>query len=128
MPDALAMKSWFMTDTLTAIGHCKVADMCQPECRIIPGFTAYWNNFAPFVLDLIQLCFLLGYNSTLPNKLTHRGMLSILDKAYAAVKESSTNIPVSMEKELVKNLKRNKSSDPLVPTKRIKQKLARVQS
>ena len=52
-PDALAMKSWFTTDTLTAIGHRKVANMCQPERRIIPGFTAYWNDFAPFVLDLI---------------------------------------------------------------------------
>ena len=128
MPNTLNMKNWFTTDTLKIIGGRKVADMCQPERNIISGFTEYWKDFTPFVLDLLQLCFPPAYNPTLPNKLTYDKMLSILKKAHTIVKEPPTNMPVTNEKK-VKNLKRNESSDPPgpVPTKRvIKQRLGKV--
>jgi protein kinase-like protein len=119
-PDTLTMKAWFSTDTINAIGRRKIADMCQPERTIIPGFTEYWKDFAPFALNLIQLCF--PCNPAFPNQLKHKTMLSILDKAYNTVKESPTDMPVTKEK----NLKRNESNDPPVPTKRMKRKLERV--
>ena len=120
-PNALSMKNWFTTDPIKTIGSRKVADLCQPERCIISGFTAYWKDFAPFALDLLHLCFPPTYSPAYPNRLTHEGMLSILDKACMAVKES----PVTGENE-VKNLKRNEPSDPPVPTKKTKRRLEKV--
>ena len=118
-PDTLSMKAWFTTDGIKVIGCCKVADMCQPERTILPGFTEYWRDFAPFALDLLHLCF--PYNPARPNKLTHSEMLAILNKASAAVKELPSNMPVTEEKN-ARKLKRNESSDPPVPTKKMKMK------
>jgi hypothetical protein len=110
-PDTLAMKAWFTTDTLREIGSRKLADMSKPISRIIPGFTWYWKDFAPFALELIGLC---GQQPTC-SKLTHKEMLSVLHKACMAVKESPTSdmpVPVGAVTE-EKNLKRSKPSDTL---------------
>ena len=122
-PGTLHMKSWFSTDPLNSIGFRKVADLCLPTQTVIPGFTEYWNDFAPFALDLINLCF--SSTPAAHNKLTHKSMITILEKACATVKEP----PASSN---MKNLKRNKStaggpseSVPLA-TKRMKRKLEKV--
>jgi hypothetical protein len=122
------MKAWFRTDTIENIGNTKVADMSQSEARIIPGFTEYWMDFAPFAMDLIRLCFPLAYNTALPNKLTHDRMLSILSEASMTVKESPTDMPGTekLVKNLKASLKRNESCDPPVPTRRRKRKLEKV--
>lgn len=128
-PDTLAMKHWFATESISVIGSLKVADMCQYRLKIIPGFTGYWNDFVPFALELLDLCFPPAYNPACPNKLKHEQMLSILDRAYDAVKESPTTTQTSVTTEKAKNLlKRNESSDPPVPTntKKFKRKLERV--
>jgi hypothetical protein len=114
MPHTLQMKSWFLTEPMRTIGDRKMAHMCQPEVSIIPGFTHYWEDFGPFALDLIQLCF--PFNPAKPNKLTHKEMLSILEKAYTTVEEPPANM---------KNLKREPSDLP-VPKKRRKRKLEKV--
>ncbi|KAF8808699.1 hypothetical protein BYT27DRAFT_6544560, partial [Phlegmacium glaucopus] len=56
-PDTVSMKAWFITESIKTIGSRKLADMCQPEHTLIPGFTEYWRDFAPFVLELLQACF-----------------------------------------------------------------------
>jgi hypothetical protein len=125
-PDTLNMKTWFTTDTVKIIGCRKVGHMCQPERNLISGFTEYWKDFTPFALELLHLCFPPTYNPAHPNKLTHEKMLSILREAKSTVKELPANVPVTEEKG-VKNLKRNESSDPPVPTKRtMKRRLERV--
>ena len=117
-PDNLNMKTWFSTDPIMAIGGRKIAHMCQPERTIIPGFTEYWEDFRPFALELLHLCFPPNSNPVNPNKLTHEGMLSILNRACTTVKEPPTHM---------KNLKRNEPrSDPPVSTKRMKRKLEKV--
>jgi hypothetical protein len=122
-PDTLSMKTWFSTAPIQTIGLIKTGHMCRPERAIIPGFTEYWEDFGPFALELLQLCFPPDSNRTGPNKLTHKGMLSILNKAIKTVKELPTNImPVMMKLPL----KRNVPSDPPARTKRTKRKLERV--
>jgi hypothetical protein len=123
-PETLNMKTWFSTEPLKLIGFRKIAHFCRPEHLIIPGFTEYWEDFGPFALELIQLCF--PSNPSRANRLTHQGMIAILDKAYTTVKESPTTVKVPPTN--MKNLKRDDplADDPPVPKKRMKRKLGKV--
>lgn len=113
-PNMLNMKTWFSTEPMKNIGFRKIAHMCKPDDEIIPGFTECWEDFGPFALDLIQLCF--PSIPAKPNELTHQGMLSILERACMTVKETPTNEKNLMwnEPTNVKKLKRNELSDPPV--------------
>ena len=119
-PDTVSMNAWFKTDTIKVIGFHKLGDMALPECTIIPEFTDYWRDFAPFGLAVIQLCFPYQYNPGCPNQLTYDRMAAILDKAYHAVQEPSTGLPVSAKKPL----KRVHPSKMVLPKK--KRKLGRA--
>jgi len=124
-PDTLNMKSWFSSGPLKSIGFRKIAHLCKPEDSIIPGFTEYWEDFGPFALELIRLCF--PFNPAFSNKLTHKEMLSILDKARRTVKEPPTKActTVKVPRTNMKNLKRNEPGDPPMPKKR-KRRLEKV--
>lgn len=125
-PDTLFMKSWFSTEPLKTIGYRKIAHFCKPDHSIIPGFTEYWEDFGPFALDLIRLCF--PFNPSKPNKLTHKEMLSILDKAYTTVKEPPTKACTTVKAPLtnMKNLKRSEPGGDLPILKKRKRRLEKV--
>jgi hypothetical protein len=123
--EKLKMKAWFTTETITTIGSRKMLDMSQPERSIIPGFTPYWKDFAPFALELLNLCFPPTYSSALPNKLTYGGMLAILDRACNTVKESCPEMPEDDDIRLTENLKRSESPEPNT-TRRTRRKLEKV--
>ncbi len=86
LPKHLAFRSWFKNDGMTSIGTSKIGHMTYPELEILPGFTEYWSDFAPFVLELIKACF--PSKANLPNSLTYKGMIDILSRAQDVVQET----------------------------------------
>ena len=84
--DGLPICDWFdYHKQLSQIGNDKVGHMQGARQKILPGFSEYWADFAPFVLELIQTCFPLTANH--PNALTYRGMVTILSCAQNVVQE-----------------------------------------
>jgi hypothetical protein len=77
---------WSTTKDLRELGHLKIYHMTSVESSIISKFTPYWDDFVPFVRDLIKTCFC-GMPA-LRNSLTHQNMLEILHRAHSVVQES----------------------------------------
>jgi hypothetical protein len=57
--------------------------MMMAEDLIISKFDKYWDDFAPFISEIIQVCFPSG--KLIPNSLTHLKMLEILTRAQQFV-------------------------------------------
>src|SRR6266568_4661324 len=57
LPKDLALHSWFKDDNIASIGTTKVGHMQCAACEILPSFSDYWTDFAPFILELIKACF-----------------------------------------------------------------------
>jgi Fungal protein kinase len=81
----LPLRKWFSHEDPKDIGVRKIGHMTNPEADITNHFTNYWADFAPFALQLVSVGFPGKMN--LPNQLTHKRMLEILQKAYAKVEE-----------------------------------------
>jgi hypothetical protein len=90
-PDILRLSlpicSWFNNDEIREIGYHKLAHLECYSTAILPNFTPYWDDFAPYVEDLINACF--PAKASLPNELQYAQVLGILEKAYDAVGEPS---------------------------------------
>src|SRR5882757_4344555 len=65
--DPPPIRTWFGGDGIREIGHRKLAHLECYDIAILPNFAPYWNDFAPFVGDLIKACF--PVKPCLPNKL-----------------------------------------------------------
>ena len=52
IPEKDTMRAWFTNDQLSSIGWLKAGHMSAPEATIIPHFSGYWGDFAPFVVEL----------------------------------------------------------------------------
>jgi hypothetical protein len=87
LPKHLSIRAWFKNDGTSSIGTSKIGHMQRAEHEILPGFTEYWADFAPFILDLIKACF--PSQANLPNSLTYKGMIDILSGARDVVQETS---------------------------------------
>ena len=85
----LPLRKWFSNENPKEIGLRKLAHMSSPEALITNHFTNYWADFAPFAQQLVSVCFPGKTVTSLPNQLTHKGMLEILQRAYAKVEEVS---------------------------------------
>jgi len=85
--DTLPLRKWFSHEDPEEIGFRKLAHMSTPELMITNHFTNYWADFAPFAQQLASVCF--PGKVCLPNQLTHKKMLEILEAAYAKVEEIS---------------------------------------
>ena len=77
--------TWFTNDRTREIGYRKLAHLQCYDIAILPNFTPYWQDFAPFVKDLIIACF--PVNARLPSELQYERALRILENAWSAVKE-----------------------------------------
>ena len=89
------LRTWFSNDRIREIGYRKVAHLQCYDIAILPNFTPYWCDFAPFVKDLIIACF--PVNARLPSELQYERALRILEKAYSAVEE-----PLARGSDLIK--------------------------
>jgi len=78
---------WFRNCNIRQIGYHKLAHLDCYDFAILPYFTPYWQDFVPFVKDLIVACF--PVRSSLPSELQYEKALRILERAYNAVGELS---------------------------------------
>jgi len=85
LPEDLAIRSWFKDVNIASIGTTKVGHMECAAREILSGFTDYWTDFAPFVLELIKACF--PREASVQNSLTYKGMIDILSRARSVVQE-----------------------------------------
>ena len=81
------IRSWFSSSGIKEIGFRKMTHLDSYEVAILPNFTPYWHDFAPFVESLILACF--PVKPWLPNEFNYEQALMILEKAYAVVEEPS---------------------------------------
>lgn len=88
----LPIFTWFCNN-VREIGYRKLAHLERYDVAILPHFTPYWCDFAPFVKDLIIMCF--PVETRLPNfDLQYDQALQILTTAYNSVGESASHTPV----------------------------------
>ena len=99
-PASLPMCSWFNNGEGRDIGYRKLAHLQCYHTTIIPNFTPYWRDFAPFVEELIIASF--PINARLPNKLRYNHALRILGRAYDFVDEPSLQISRVIEAQCLK--------------------------
>jgi hypothetical protein len=85
IPPASPLRTWFNNDRITEIGLRKLIHLQCYDIAILPNFTPYWRDFAPFVKHLILACF--PVDARLPSKFRYEWALRILEKAYNSVKE-----------------------------------------
>ena len=100
--------SWFNNNAHpSATGFLKAGHMQRPDLSILPYITRYWQDLKPYVLRLIETCFL--ENPGQPNHLTHDKMVSILREAFEAVEEpQKTGSKRSLPLEDVRQSKKGK--------------------
>jgi hypothetical protein len=103
------LRTWFSDERTSEIAYRKLAHLQCYDIAILPNFTPYWCDFAPFVKDLIIACF--PVNARLPSELQYERALRILEKAYSAVEEPS---PVAKSSEVVKRQCMKRPSPNLV--------------
>lgn len=84
------LRTWFVNDTITEIGYRKLAHLTCYDTAILPNFTPYWSDFAPFVEDLIIACF--PVNARLPSQLQYERALRILEEAHNVVEEPTNEL------------------------------------
>ena len=90
IPWNLSMHLWFNNCDIRQIGFHKLAHLDCHDFAILPYFTPYWQDFIPFVKDLIVACFLV--RSSLPSELQYEKALRILKRAYNAVGKPSDSL------------------------------------
>jgi hypothetical protein len=82
----LHIRKWCdMEKTLQHLGHTKLAHIVDAERIIFEDFTPYWEDFKPFVRNLLVKFF--PSSPAHPNKITPEDMLAILNEARSVVKE-----------------------------------------
>lgn len=79
------IRTWFCNSDIKEVGYRKLAHLECYDVAILPYFTPYWYDFAPFVKDLIIACF--PVRARLPNNFQYDQALQILKKAYDSVEE-----------------------------------------
>ena len=79
------MRTWFCKTDIREIGYRKLVHLESYDTQILPFFTSYWGDFAPFVEDLIIACF--PVKARLPNAFQYDQALQILTMAYESVEE-----------------------------------------
>ncbi len=90
-PEAsLPIRTWLCGDNTKAIGSRKLANLQDYDIAILPYFAPYWQDFIPFVKDLIVACF--PVSMRLPNEFQYEQVLGILKKAYNTVREPTNSI------------------------------------
>lgn len=78
--------AWFNTNEMKQnISYLKLGHLECYDTAILPHFTPYWHDFAPFVKDLITACF--PVKVKLPNELRYEKALDILEAAHKSVVE-----------------------------------------
>ena len=82
---SLPIRTWFCSNNIREIGYRKLAHLECYDVAILPYFTPYWCDFAPFVKDLIVACF--PAKARLPNDFQYDQALRILKTAYDSVGE-----------------------------------------
>ena len=89
------ISTWFFNDGIRGIGYRKLTHLESHDDYILPYFTPYWSDFAPFVKELIITCF--PVKAHLPNNFQYDQALQILKTAYNFVGEPRTvhRIPAS---------------------------------
>ena len=87
---------------LREIGYRKMAHIQCSDFVVIPEFTSYWADFAPYVKELISASF--PTNAFHPNELEYDQVLQILENAYNVVEE-----PPKIETSLERSGDRNTS-------------------
>jgi hypothetical protein len=83
MSMSIPLSRWFTKEYVKEIGRSKIGHMMTAQESIISKFDKYWDDFAPFVLEIIHACFPSG--QFVPNGLTHSKMLEILARAKQVV-------------------------------------------
>jgi hypothetical protein len=108
VPTTTPIRSWFNNNAHpSATGFLKAGHMQRPDLSILPYITRYWQDLKPYVLRLIETCFL--ENPGQPNHLTHDKMVSILREAFEAVEEpQKTGSKRSLPLEDVRQSKKGK--------------------
>jgi hypothetical protein len=86
IPPIVPLQMWFNNVHPLTIGFLKAGHMLRPDISVIPYLTAYWDDFKPFILEMIQECFVGDLGKT--NHLTHDKMIDILQRAFGAIQES----------------------------------------
>jgi len=87
-PVSPPIRTWFCDAGIREIGSRKLAHLECYEAAILPYFTPYWRDFAPFAKELIILCF--PVKAFLPNDFQYNQFLQILKTAYDSVGEPQT--------------------------------------
>jgi hypothetical protein len=59
--------------------------MLCPDISVMPFITVYWEDFKPFISEIITACF--EGNPGQPNHLTHDKMINILQHAFNTIQE-----------------------------------------
>ena len=89
--DSPPIRNWFCNAGLREIGYRKLGHLEHYEAQILPYFTHYWCDFAPFVKDLIIACF--PVKAHLSNDFQYDQALHILKMAYDSIEEPQTVPP-----------------------------------
>ena len=110
LPKNLAICSWFKNDGMSSIGTSKIGHVQHAEQEILPGFTEYWTDFAPFILDLIKACF--PSWETLSNFLTYKGMIDILSHAQDGIQETLQDKNCESSQVVVGQKQQTQDMDP----------------
>ena len=87
-PISIPLERTFRQDSIRQIGRDKCGLIVTFETSLLEKFTPYWNDFIPYVRQLIMTCF-----PTLPpfsNSFTHDNVLGILKDAYNNIQEPQT--------------------------------------
>jgi len=85
---SMPIRTWFDRASLREAARRKIAHMSAPDFCILDQLDPYWDDFKPFLRQLISTCFLKGIVER--NCLTHDNMVSILSHAAEAVAEPKT--------------------------------------
>jgi hypothetical protein len=79
------LHSWFTKVHPSTISFLKAGHMLCPDISVMLFITAYWEDFKPFISEIITACF--ECDPGQPNHLTHDRMISILQHAFNTVQE-----------------------------------------
>jgi hypothetical protein len=83
--EKIPLCSWFTKVYPSTIGFLKAGHMLHPDISVMPFITAYWEDFKPFISEIITACF--EGDPGQPNRLTHDMMIDILQRAFHTVQE-----------------------------------------
>ena len=91
--------AWFEEDqSLQDIAHKKMIHMLWARDHILPDITEYWQDFAPFLQELILSAFSgsIDVHTCPPNSLSYKNMISVLSRVQDVVKKPSIKCEVKV--------------------------------